>query len=71
MLKKVNVEIPSTVAIPCPIVGFKNKLVRACVECQYFNGIGQMEHDGEWHSRFAVVCAHPIERRTIDIEVVE
>ncbi len=75
MLKIVNVEIDSRVVIPCPEKDFRpRRAANACPGCDHFKGIGLMseEPDIGWHKKFAIRCAHVMERRTQLIpEIIE
>ncbi|MCH7882792.1 MAG: hypothetical protein IIB69_14760 [Proteobacteria bacterium] len=74
MLEKLGKEIPigPHAVIGCPLKGFKpRRAARSCPECVYYNGLGRMGVEGDWSAQYAILCAHPIERRTQHIEVIE
>jgi len=73
MLPIINdIDIDQNAVIPCPAVGFKpRRAYRSCQNCEYFEGFAKMSDVGNWSEQFAIRCAHPIERRTQHIEVIE
>jgi hypothetical protein len=67
MLQRVTVQIDEAVAIQCPKVGFKQVMAhKMCSDCAYFDGVALMRAESSlpWYLRYAIRCAHPIERRT-------
>jgi len=59
-------EIDTTAIIACPALSFKLRRVTACLKCKEYRGLGVMCTDKSkaWNERYAVRCAHIMERRT-------
>lgn len=69
--EKQQVDIPPTALVHCPLVDFKLRSVRKCVECEHFDGL----HDrfpGGTHAfvvGFRVGCkARPVLREMVETE---
>jgi len=74
MLQIAEVDIHPDALIACPEVEFKmRKAAKACPKCPNWAGVGLMNSDPAkpWNERFAIRCAHVIERRTHILEVFE
>ncbi len=73
MLKKVDVPLHPKALVACPRTNF-NMVVAAgsCDKCEHWAGVGMMSSDETlpWDKRFAIRCAHVMERRTHILEVV-
>lgn len=75
MLNEVKIEVPLDVAIPCPMVDFKPKMVcDSCLKCEYYDGVATMitskiESVEPWEKRYVIRCTHPIERRVKKISM--
>ncbi len=74
-MQKIDRETPidDKAIIPCPILTFRSKYARSCVNCEYFDGLGVMCEDESllWSQRFTIRCTHPMERKTYIHEVPE
>ena len=57
--------------VPCPMKDFKPRRATACASCEHYRGLGRMADHGDFSNRYAIRCAHVIERRTHILEVVE
>lgn len=70
-----EVEIPSDVYVPCPMVKFKNRRVTKCEGCSHFGGlmdcIPQDQGEAPFVRRFRVICSHPIGRQMVAVEIEE
>lgn len=82
-----EVEIDKNAVVPCPSVGFKSRRAhKSCPSCADFKGLCRTMAEGEtvvtcrstgdkrqatWSDKFAIRCAHVIERKTQIIEVIE
>ncbi len=65
-LPVVNVPIPETVLMPCPLTTPHFRRATACKECVHFGGVVQKAwsdtHPIPWSQKFAIRCQSPIER---------
>ncbi|MFZ5697773.1 MAG: hypothetical protein ACOY9J_03470 [Pseudomonadota bacterium] len=69
------VDIPKTAFIPCPALGFKNRRVLKCIDCEFFHGVIDVQEGAPvstpFDKKYRVACAHPVARRTVLIELEE
>ncbi len=67
MLPLVEVVIPDSVVISCPVVRQHLSQAKNCKACGHFNGIVQTTFNDEyvvqWDHKFAVSCAFPVDRK--------
>lgn len=65
-LPVVQVSVPESVLIPCPLTVPHQRQARACAGCAHFGGIVQKAwsdtHHIPWSQKYAVRCQAPIER---------
>lgn len=65
-LPVVQVTVPATVLIPCPLTVPHQRQARACACCGHFGGIVQKAWSDTdpipWSQKYAIRCQHPIER---------
>jgi len=69
-----GVEIDEAVIISCPKNNFQPTRAKPnCPSCEDFKGIAIMctEPDEPWHKKYVIRCAHVIERRTHNLDVIE
>lgn len=64
----VDVGIPQTIIIDCPIVRPMSRYANKCQECAYFNGIVQTAWSSDeeipWPAKYAIRCGFILERKT-------
>jgi hypothetical protein len=67
-LPVVNVDIPPSVVIDCPLVRGGNIQAKECKACQYFQGVVQSDWNDKvvipWSDRYGIRCAKPMERKS-------
>lgn len=65
-LPMVDVEIPSSVKLPCPKYGRRDVSGKKCSECDKFLGVVQKSWSDDasmpWDSKYAILCEMPLER---------
>jgi len=73
MLEKAETtEIDKAAVVACPALNFSaRRAFLACPSCKYFDGLVMLGEAGKWSDRYAIRCAHVIERRTQHFEVIE
>lgn len=70
------IAIPKTAFIPCPALGFKNRRVLKCIDCEFFQAVIDVQEGAPaattpFDKKYRVACAHPVARRTVLIELEE
>lgn len=67
-LPVVDVIIPQTVAIDCPLVRPMMRYANQCKKCKYYDGIAQTAWSKDepipWSSKYAIRCGFILERKT-------
>ena len=67
MLPVVDVQIPASVVIGCPMVRQHLSQAKNCKTCDHFNGIVQTSYNDEgpmqWDHKFAISCRFPLDRK--------
>ena len=74
--------IDPAAVVSCPMKNFAaRRAYLACPDCEYFYGLAVMSsaplisddpaNGVKWSDKYAIRCAHVIERRTQDLEVIE
>jgi hypothetical protein len=64
-LPLVDVSIPPTIKIACPLISGCERLAEKCFECEHFRGIAQKSWSDSlipWHDKYIVLCAKPQDR---------
>jgi len=74
MLEKLNSnQIDRCAIVQCPKNGFGHvAAARHCPGCEYFDGLAVMtaaRPGVNWSDCYAIRCTHPIERRTVYIDL--
>jgi len=67
-LPVVEVGIPQTVTIDCPLVRPYERFAVNCEKCAHFQGVVQVSWDNkhalDWSQKYAVRCGWALERKT-------
>ena len=64
-----EIEISDDILIPCPLVGYRERLARLCVSCEHFGGLkestvnGEPIKTGDVVEDYQVDCKRPVGRR--------
>ena len=75
MLPVVDIKIPDSVLISCPMARQTLIQAKGCRVCQRFNGIVQTSFNDEinmqWDHKFAISCAFPVDRKCASMSLFE
>ena len=67
----IDVDIPDSVIVRCPIYANRNRAAKHCAECRHFKGVSQMAYSDDteltWSQQYAIRCSFILERKTDDI----
>ena len=67
-LPVVDVAIPQTVAIDCPLVRPMMRYASQCKTCEFYDGIAQTAWSDDqviqWSAKYAIRCGFVLERKT-------
>lgn len=62
----VDVEIPDSISIRCPLIADVERKAAKCIECKYFCGVGQKSYDDKspmmWSKKYFILCNKPADR---------
>lgn len=75
MLPVVDILIPDSVIIDCPMARGMLQQAKGCPSCKNFNGIVQTgfndEYEMQWDHKFAVSCGFPVDRKCASMSLFE
>jgi len=75
MLPVVDVKIPDSVLIDCPMARVMLSQAKGCGHCEHFNGIVQTifndEYEMLWDQKFAISCGFPVDRKCKSMSLFE
>lgn len=68
----IEIELNDNILIQCPEKGFNFRLVKHCLNCEYYKGLMRATQDGEpiegnEVDDFQVICQRPITRKLMKI----
>lgn len=67
MLPRVDISIPGSVVLTCPMAKQHLSQAKNCIGCEHFNGIVQTGYNDEyvmqWDHKYAISCGFPVDRK--------
>ncbi|MEW6332089.1 MAG: hypothetical protein AB1560_11585 [Pseudomonadota bacterium] len=69
MSEPIQIVIPPTAFVSCPIRKFAQVHAQKCTQCEFFRGLIETQNGTEFEEKFFVRCAAPMTRRINKIEI--